>query len=118
MNALQISLLLLVGIWAAYRLGMWDARRRIRLSPQMTALLRRPTVDGVARKFLQKRGLCAYSDIMLQGETITLVCHDKALLDGAVNALRIHRETIEQLMRLTAAQRNIEGMRVLDGGVK
>lgn len=84
--------------WTGYRLGMWDVKRRIRLSPEMAALLRRPTVDGVARKILQKRGLCAYSDVMLQGETITLVCHDKALLHLASEAIGHFKPALQKRM--------------------
>lgn len=100
MNPLVFSLLVMMGVWLGFRLGLWWSRRSLetvieaevakrgfRPSPEFTALLRRPTVDGVARKLLRKRGLCSYADILLLGETITLVCHDGRLLQRACDAI-------------------------------
>jgi hypothetical protein len=100
MSTLTFSLLVMMGVWLGFRLGLWWSRRSLetvieadvakrgfRPSPEFTALLRRPTVDGVARRLLRKRGLCSYADVMLLGETITLVCHDGRLLQRACNAI-------------------------------
>jgi hypothetical protein len=139
MNAVQLCLILVLACWAFYRLALWEARRGLetalnetlakrglRIDPEFAMLLRRPTVDGVARKILQKRGLCAYADIMLRGEAITLVCHDKAHLDLAVKAIEFFRQDVEVRMVIeskaalagAADGAGQAGFAVIEGGVK
>lgn len=148
MNPLYLSLGVVLGTWLGYRIGLWwtkrsleriihqtMARQGLKLDPELTALLRRPTVDGVARKILRKRGLCAYADVMLQGEAITLVCHDKALLQRAASAITEMKPELQARMVHAAAsaladqaiasidadKRKASGkpnLSVIDGGVK
>jgi hypothetical protein len=98
-------------IFAGYRLGVWRSRKTLDQvmerqlasrgfapSEEFVALLRRPTVDGVARRVVKKMGLCATSDITLSGTTITMVCHDKALLQRAAMAIHGLRRDVEGAM--------------------
>ncbi|HWA28090.1 MAG TPA: hypothetical protein VG734_20735 [Lacunisphaera sp.] len=113
MSTLPSALVSVLLCWAFYRLALWQSKRGLdkaietamsekglQLSPELTALLRRPTVDGVARKILQKRGLCVYADWMVRGETVTLVCHDNTHLNHVLKVLAAKKDEIEALMRL------------------
>jgi hypothetical protein len=148
MNPLFLPLLGVLACWAFYRLALWESRRGLeqaiaqamaakglQLSPELTELLRRPTVDGVARKILQKRGLCAYADWLVRGETVTLVCHSKAHLDLVLVVLAAKKDELEALLRLESFKAAAtpakftppplapvmppgDGLRVINGGVK
>jgi hypothetical protein len=102
----------MLGVFLGHRLGLWWARKSLdriindrlkgaglQVSDEMAMLLRRPTVDGVARKMIRKMGLCAYSDIRLEGTTITLVCHDKKLLQRACDGIVATKPAIEEHMQ-------------------
>lgn len=109
---IPLALMLMLGLWAGFRLGLWWSRRSLdtviaqqvakrgwQPSPEFLAMLRRPTVDGVARRTLRKMGLAAYADVLLGGTPITLVCHNKALLQRAVSAIIKEKDAIEGHMQ-------------------
>lgn len=118
---IPLALMLMLGLWAGFRLALWWSRRSLdtviaqqvaargwQPSPEFLAMLRRPTVDGVARRTLRKMGLAAYADVLLEGTPITLVCHNKALLQRAVSAIINDKDNIETLMQHALAEANIE----------
>jgi hypothetical protein len=151
MNPLLITtLLLILGIWLGFRVGAWWSRRSLdrviedrlaarglMVSDEVAALLRRPTVDGVARKMIRKMGLCAYADLLVEGVPITLVCHNKAHLQRAVTAIEQEKPAIVARMQQARASDQADDaiaelkrtaeektaaaapkLEVIDGGVK
>jgi hypothetical protein len=128
--------------WAGYRLAKWQSKRGLdvaieralasgglRMSEEFTALLRRPTVDGVARRTLKKMGMANYMDVNLLGLTVTIVGHSKSHLNHVAAALHALRKEIEDRMRLESFKAQMKeqeaktpapaaeaGLRVLDGG--
>ena len=79
-------------------------------SEEFLALLRRPTVDGVARRVLKRMGLANWADVLLLGVPMTLVCHDKAALQAACDALKVLQADIETQMRQASAEQTMAAL--------
>jgi hypothetical protein len=123
MSTLQHALIVLLAVLLTWRVAAWWSKRHLdqaiakviaqgglHPSEEFMALLRRPTVDGVARRVLKKMGLANWADVLVLGMPVTLVCHDRAHLQQLCDAIKALQPELEEQMRLASAEQTMAAL--------